>query len=298
MEPYTLLVGNDINNIDPGKSWKDILDEIVNYCGLTDIAQENKPFPILYDEIFLSALKQKEWDEYEVKHYIANLTTAIGENEIHQRIRELSLPHIMTTNYDYTIQGQAPAKNEGLVLERLYSIFRSHLIGETRYWHLHGECNYPASINLGYEHYCGQLQNMRNYTVTGTQYRSDGLQKRSLMSRLKSGQRLNDQSWIDLFFTTDIHILGLKLDFVETDLWWLLTYRARQKFYKKTGRGFDILNKIRYYIPAAYVAAAEPKLQVLDANDVEVVTISGPKGLPYYHEVLNRVERSANESRA
>jgi hypothetical protein len=34
-------------------------------------------------------------------------------------------------------------------------------------------------------------------------------------------------SWIDLFFSTNVHIIGLSLDYSETDLWWLLNKRAR-----------------------------------------------------------------------
>lgn len=34
-------------------------------------------------------------------------------------------------------------------------------------------------------------------------------------------------SWVDLFFSSNIHIIGLSLDYSETDLWWILNKRAR-----------------------------------------------------------------------
>ncbi len=43
-----------------------------------------------------------------------------------------------------------------------------------------------------------------------------------------SGSASSGASWVDLFFTTDVHILGLGLGVVEMHLWWVLTYRARQ----------------------------------------------------------------------
>lgn len=92
----------------------------------------------------------------------------------------------MTTNYDYTLQGTNLLKNTGVVVERLYSVFRRNELNGTNYWHLHGEANQPMSINLGFEHYCGQLQNMRNYVVTGTDYVSSAVAKSPLLKRLQS----------------------------------------------------------------------------------------------------------------
>lgn len=287
-----LLIGNGVNESAPGKDWGTVLDNIAKHCGLQTLDKANKPFPVIYDEIFLRALRQQNWDEFKVKKFIADTVREIDSNELHEHIRSLKIPHIITTNYDYAIQGFSPKKNEGLINEASYSVFRKHQAEDTTFWHIHGECNYPASVNLGYEHYCGQLQHMRNYTVNGTQYKSKEVPKKSLIGRLRAGQQPGYQSWIDLFFSHDIHIIGLTLDFVETDLWWLLTYRARLKYYKtkKKGKGQpDITNRIHYYIPEKFALAARPKLQVMEANGVEVHIIPGLEGTPYYHHILNEV---------
>jgi len=288
MKDFALLVGNDINNISSGKTWEDLLEDIITYCGISHINRKDKPFPMLYEEIFLNAIRTKMMDEKDLKTYIANEVSKIVPNVIHERIRSLNVPHIMTTNYEFSIEGESPKGNSGLVVERSYSVFRKYELNGSTYWHLHGDCNNPASINLGYEHYCGQLQNMRNYTATGTTYKTEGVLKKPLIKRLSSGGQINYQSWIDLFFTKDIYILGLGLDYVESDLWWLITYRARNKFYKNK---VSINNKISYFIPIEFEERSKAKLEVLRANDINVIVVDAQKGVVYYKSVLDRLER-------
>jgi hypothetical protein len=85
----------------------------------------------------------------------------------------------------------------------------------------------------------------------------------------------------------DIHIIGLTLDFVETDLWWLLTYRARQQKYK---HDFPINNKIYYYTPKKYVVEDKMfKLKILEASGVTVVPIDKEHGVEYYASIINNM---------
>ncbi|HEY1166531.1 MAG TPA: SIR2 family protein [Chitinophaga sp.] len=289
MQHPVLLVGNDINNISKGQSWKDLLQEILVFCG-TECVQldDKKPFPLLYEEIFLTAIRQSHIREKELKTFIASKVGAIAPNELHGLIRELQPEHILTTNYEYTLEGGAPAERNSLVSERSFSIFRRYTQNGTNFWHIHGDCQNPMSINLGFEHYGGQLQQMRNYVVSGTTYTTKFAPKLPLLRRIKQGP-LKEHSWLDLFFTRDIHIFGLSLDFVETDLWWLLTYRARQKFQHNT---IQVPNKLYYYIPAEFVKASGFKLDMLTANDVQIVSISAKSKLAYYKEVLARVKKA------
>src|ERR1044072_6404542 len=102
MQHPVLLVGNDINNISRGQSWKDLLQDILTYCG-TDCVQldDKKPFPLLYEEIFLTAIRQSHIRERDLKTFIAQKIGHIMPNEVHARIRELQPAHILTTNYEY-----------------------------------------------------------------------------------------------------------------------------------------------------------------------------------------------------
>jgi hypothetical protein len=290
MKNPTLLVGNDINNISKGQSWKDLLTDIVSFCLPNGCIQldERKPFPLLYEEIFLTAIRRQHIREAELKAFIAEKTLKIEPNEIHAAIRAISPAHILTTNYEFTLEGEIPSGNSSLILERTFSIFRKYTIDRINYWHIHGDCLNPLTINLGFEHYGGQLQQMRNYVVSGTTYTSPQAPRQSLVQRIQQHLPVKDDSWLDLFFTRDIHIFGLSLDFVETDLWWLLTYRARQKFQKNT---IPVRNALYYYIPAEFVQGAKFKLEMLAANDVKVIDIAAADKRTYYEEVLKQIRR-------
>ena len=289
MRALALLIGNGINNLTPNNSWQDLLEDIVRFCNAQCLVshQPGKPFPLLYEEIFLKSLRGSRRREIELKTYIAQKVSQIAPNELHARIRGFATTDIITTNYEFSLEGQRPLKNKGIIDEKLYSVFRHYELEGKRYWHIHGDCRVPGSINLGFEHYGGQLQQMRNYVVSGTTYQNPGLPKHPFIKRLK-GKETMGLSWIDLFFTTDIYILGLSLDFVETDLWWLLTYRARQVFYR--GRG-DITNKIVYFLPREYKDTSQIKLDFFAANGVEVVdSLSHANKLAYYHQALDYIE--------
>lgn len=127
---------------------------------------------------------------------------------------------------------------------------------------------------------------MRNYVATGTDYvKEKNLEP--LVSRIERN-KLKGHSWIDLFFTNDIHILGLSLDTSEIDLWWLLTYRARYALQ----RGKKIItNRIYYYYPTRYKEKSKEKLELLSANQVYTIEIktTNDHRLKYYNTVLDRI---------
>lgn len=98
--------------------------------------------------------------EADLKAFIADNVSLMEPNGVHALLRGLQPAHILTANYEYLLEGATPAGNQGIIKETTYSIFRCHEMHGTIYWHIHGECNVPGAINLGYEHYCGQLQNL------------------------------------------------------------------------------------------------------------------------------------------
>lgn len=292
MKKYTLLVGNDINNVVSDNSWKNLIKEIITFCGATESVTNltNKPFPLLYEEIFLKSIKIKHRNEKDLKKFISGKVSNIKSNEIHELIRNLNIANIITTNYEFTLEGVTPKKSSSIIEERLYSIFRHYEIGSKKYWHIHGDCRIPSSINLGFEHYSGQLQQIRNYTVTGTNYKNTKISRIPLIKRLPIN-KLDAHSWIDLFFNSDLYIFGLSLDFVETDLWWLLTYRARLLFYKKNS---EINNEIYYFIPSEM--KAKEKIDLLETNGVIIVNkFSGENKLKYYTDILNYIQSDINQ---
>jgi hypothetical protein len=287
-----LLLGNGINNIDNPYTWSHLVQDLIAYVGAADqIRVGDKPFPLLYEEIFAHWVRDQHREESEIKERVATLIEKFQPNEIHRRIMGLGLKNILTTNYDYTLEMATGLKdkdippNSGIVKEIVYSLFRFNRVGRTRVWHIHGERRAPQSIALGYEHYSGYLQRMRNYVVTGTE-QSYKRPFESLEKRLKK-RAVGFDSWIDFFFTQNVHIVGLSLDFVEMHLWWLLTYRARRKYTRRV----PIHNQITYFYPDTLESKIRSRFELLQASDVVVsrVACKSSDWRSYYHRVLDKI---------
>jgi hypothetical protein len=286
-----LLIGNDINNATQQYSWKQLLQDLMEYARLeTPLQTEGKPFPLLYEQIFLNAARQYGTREKRIKTYIAVKTLKLMPNPVHQQIMKLNIPVVLTTNYDLTLEQVLTKQadkipNSGIIKENLYSLYRVHSADAFNIWHIHGHAMHPQSITLGYEHYSGYLQQMRNYVVSGINRNG---QYPSLLRRLKENA-VNHTSWIDYFFTHDVHILGLNLDFVEIHLWWLLTFRARLRLQNK----ISCTNTIYYYYPHRYEAASKHKLELLRANEVTTIPliIKSDNRLGYYDRVLKMIDK-------
>jgi hypothetical protein len=294
MAKNVLLLGNGINDVTNSYKWMDLINDIVNFLDIKSLnGLKEKPFPLLYEEIFLTNLRGKKVSEFEIKSFIAEKIKRITPNKVHELIKSLNLTDIMTTNYDYTIEKSLGDSSEvlndkGVVKQNLYNIFRHTEVNGCKVWHIHGELDRPNTILLGYEHYSGQLQQMRNYIVlgTGTAYKK---QFPPLIKQLKKG-RVNNNSWLDIFFTKDIHIIGLSLDFIELDLWWLLTFRARKILEKQ----ISITNKIVYYYPKPLDKAIQNKLEILRANEVRTEAFGKSHNIDYYRDVFDAIKVSSD----
>lgn len=294
MNNRVILVGNDINNATSDYSWANLLTDLISFARIEAPSMENKPFPMFYEEIYLSSAKRYGTKENRLKAYIASKARRLVPNEIHQQILDLGIKTVLTTNYDLTLEQVVTRdvrklKNNGFIKESLYSLFRKNTVKEIDFWHIHGSELTPQSITLGYEHYGGYLQQMRNYIVTGTK---DNYKKKKfspIQIRLREDD-IAHESWIDYFFTNDIDIMGLNFDFVEMHLWWLLTYRARLK----VTRSCEITNRIRYFYPKKYEQQSKHKLELFKVNDVETIPIimGGNDRIGYYKRVLKRIKES------
>lgn len=296
MRDYVVLVGNDINNIADKMSWEKLLDQLAEYFSIS-VDFEKKPFPLAYEEIFFKCVKTH--NESKVKKHVADLVMKIKHNKIHEKLMYLGCENILTTNYDLSLESVLSSntkslKNNGYIKESRYSLFRYHEVGHKKVWHIHGSANAYQSITLGYEHYSGYLQHMRSYVVTGTK---DTYKRRSfppLTKRFKN-DKVEHLSWVDMFFTKDVHILGLSLDFNEIDLWWLLTFRQKSMHTKR----LRIFNQVYYYIPKAYVESSKSKLDLLKSVGVHIKEIDKDyqsDRSDYYNHVIEQI-RSANDAR-
>jgi hypothetical protein len=294
MKNKVLLIGNGINNIKQEYRWIDLIQNLINFIGASgQIRVEDKPFPMLYEEIFVEAVKNRKFKEGDIKNFIAKEISHLEPNDVHHQILNLGCDHLLTTNYDLTLEKvffQTPheLKNNGAVRESTFSLFRHYKINQTNFWHIHGDANVSSSITLGYEHYSGYLQQMRNYVAngTGTAYK---IKFAPLLRRLKD-KSFSPTSWVDFFFTKDVYIIGLTLDFIEIHLWWLLTFRQRLRLIRQV----PISNNIVYFYPDVLAKSIQNKLDLFRSIGVTPFSISYPQGgkEKYYLSVIRKIKDS------
>ncbi len=293
MNEKALLIGNDINNATETYSWQDLINGLLEYAKIDPkLNQVNKPFPMLYEEIYLNSARAYKTPESRLKKFIASQTRKMKPNKLHKEILDLGIENILTTNYDLSFEKTSgldikKCKNKGFIKGSLYNVFRYHQTEKHKIWHIHGSETVPKTITLGYEHYSGFLQQMRNYVATGTKGNYSKKDFLPISKRIELNQ-IGQESWIDLFFTHDILFFWFNLDFVELDLLWFLTYRARVIVENR----FPINNKIVYFYPEKYEQDSKHKLEMLNINEVETIPekLQEKHKIQYYERIIERIK--------
>jgi len=283
-----LFIGNGINNLTNKESWGNLVADLRQKVGKNEDAEDLiSQFPLVFENLLnYGLINHRITNEYELKSIVAEKVKKIESNEIHQRIIEINPAHTITTNYDFVLEKGYDVSNQSRISETRFSIFRKYVDSNSgrNFWHVHGDCLNPSTINLGFEHYCGQLQDMRNYVVSGTNYKTKNYHNDPLTKRLSS-LKGEPESWIDLIFTKEIHIIGLCLDFIEIDLWWLLTWRAKLIGQKH----INLTNKIFYYIPEKYCGSSKGKIELLE-NLAVVIKKINKEGKDFYNAVFDLIK--------
>lgn len=308
MRPQSILYGNGLNLLNEGTpSWEELLKGIAK-----ESLDNNIPYTLKYEAVILKQPYREapvrlltsdgkmlitsdgkvlfasgEVIESKLKKDIAERVSVFEPNEIYKMMSELPVEHFMTTNYDNTllkVMGDNPIKSQNKQ-EQIYSIRRYYtLIGGQQYWPIHGNVESPRSIMLGFDHYCGALSKMESYVKGGYEMPEIG-RMISITKRLEDGIR-DTLSWIDLFFCSDVHIIGQGLDYAEMDLWWILNKRRRIK--QKDAK--LIKNRIVYYPD---YSIAKDKRQLLNGFDVRICDLNDyPKNDRYwiYREQLRNMK--------
>lgn len=229
----TVLFGNGINRLSTNSvSWGDLLDEIK---GENRFSNGSLPNTMVYERIFMREHKTSEsqrLDELVIKSKIANSLAQQESNEVFKLLGGMDFEHYLTTNYDYAFEKALAITPEKLSSEEIYSLRRKRKYKSnagTKYlWNIHGEIDSPKSIMLGLDHYCGSVSKIDAYVKGNYRYSVDGnmIPIESMEKKLEADSFCHT-SWVDLFFSSNVHILGLSLDYSETDLWWVLNKRAR-----------------------------------------------------------------------
>lgn len=302
---HTLFLGNGLNLLGGYNSWNDILNSISNGHLI-----ENIPNTLQYENIILQKeynthlnyvlsdgnyfitadgcrLQVKENTELTIKCEIAQELNVIDSTPYYQKFINLPFENIITTNYDNAVSKTLELLGYQSVLcdtsERIYSIrrketFQKDNVNKTL-WKIHGDIDHPISIMLGFDHYCGSIGKIDDYLKGNYKH----VYNKTILQRLNEGIT-QISSWIDLFFISDISIVGLGLDFSENDLWWLLTRRKRLT---RESYGGLFNNTITYYGPID-----SGKKELLETLDVIVRDYERPKNNCYdvlYDKIIKEI---------
>jgi len=273
------LFGNGINRTnDSAKDkyeWSNLLEDLNRkFCNSEINNIKKKEFPFVYDEIVNT---NQFIEDKEVKEYIKNGLSKLEANSRYSDFKNLKCDEILTTNYDYLFER---CLEENWVRpkfistqEKLYSLNRFQNSANKRIWHIHGEQAMKTSILLGFRHYI-------NYSAALK------LRTQNKIAVMKGKSKELIDSWVDLFFTHNIYIVGQGLKFTEYPLWWLLAYR---KYKIKNDKRLGIINEIKYVVPSFSLKSNSNLVETLKAYDVTLlpVNVDDKDYDGFYKAVLN-----------
>ena len=290
----TILLGNGPNRLaEAAISWNDVLQHLGTMAPLpSGVSNFNKPLPLLFDEIALALERLNQGGPRKLKNQIADVMRPLSPNSVHRKVMALRLQDVLTTNYDYTLESvvadvvSRPFPLKASPTESRFSLFRHRDTGTSRVWHIHGEIDYPRTLQLGYEHYGAYLGRIHDYLTDGNRGHA------SPFVRGKGLDTAIQYSWIDIFLRDNVHIIGLTLDFSEIDLWWLLVYKERLRCKSRYSVGTTVYHHIHV---GELTLIDRMRLATLEGIGVETTTVEIDGEWEFakaYHQILAGLPRA------
>lgn len=275
-----VFFGNGINRVVKDvnvKSWEELLD------GLTETKNAHLngvPNTLRYEHTISLKCNNNNQNtedsvEKEAKIRIAEVMKKYESNSIYKQLAELPVVDYMTTNYDSAFEKalneigfDVSTSDSGDMSEGRYSIYRHKLFedrkGNTkRLWFVHGICEKPRSIMLGYDQYGGQIRKMGEYINGSAKINKNIIP--GIKNKLLGTNKFDGRSWIELFFNSDVHFIGLGLPYDEIDLWWLLCRRNRLM---RECTSYNIINRIVFHDTIANKTNVDSKRKLYEGLDV------------------------------
>lgn len=227
-----IFFGNGLNRIDNSLDWEELLKKISS----GKLSNKEIPNTLQYESILLSKKIGGGTDkEISLKKEIAKELCDLKTNEVYVELVNAPVSEYITTNYDVTFE--KALVNAGFKRqiqdssEAKYSVHRCRLYEKggitKRIWYIHGEVGKPNSIMIGYDHYCGSLAKINAYVKGAYSLKRDLKKVVPMVRKLNNMKTQKIESWIDLFFMSDLYFVGAGLAYEEIDVWWLLNMRAR-----------------------------------------------------------------------
>ncbi|MCH5194270.1 MAG: SIR2 family protein [Oscillospiraceae bacterium] len=299
----TLLIGNGFSRVifKDMPSWGSLFENV-------ESAINN--YTVLYE---VNLLKDKDQTDNNVKEEIINKIKKIHLlGKINDYILDLdkfgellnknNINNIITTNYDNGLElilcekcGYEEVKAEGLIKEEIYSIrtYKKYMNSKNNHliklWKIHGDIDRIKSITLGFDQYCGSLAKLSEY-IKGTYKSNKGVECNESIIKKCKNQTFDNISWAELFFNTNVYIIGFGMDFSEIDIWWLLNKHKRIK-----NDVPQIQNNIFYLYNNKYDDKDKKRdiFESLDAFEVEYRGIDSDEN--YIRNIFREVNRNASE---
>ena len=272
-----LFLGNGFNQIsDSGASWKSLLNKLAGAAKTQheEEVREAKPFTLWFEELRQRSRRKN------LKQFVADtLSAGLSPNDYHAEVMALDVQHVLTTNYDYSLEkavkleeaSKEKWRSNFAAPETYYSLFRRHSLGDRHIWHIHGELDNAASIMLGHEQYSGYIHKIRNFLTSGVSTEVKERSGRPYLSKFsnkKAAHKGDVETWVDLFLEYEVHIIGFGFDYTENHLWDLLTrkHRLRKKDRKAIGQAVFHRCSTR-----KQSTTDEARLSILEALGVKVI---------------------------
>ena len=225
-----LLIGNGLNRcLAGGIPWGSLLQNIADKYGVS--YNPNITMPLEFERIVNEYLKSNPLIDVpgtvinDIKCEIANMIREVNlpKGAIHYKLNGLDLKGILTTNYDLLLEKTFDDKYayDGSTSKK-YLFEKTGVVNTKCFYHLHGIADCPTSLCLGYEHYMGMVENLRKDLNT----KKNNKPTEMAIKRILFGEEPANETWGELFYTSNIGIIGLELSESESDIWWLITHRA------------------------------------------------------------------------
>lgn len=231
-KPAVLLVGNGINlPFDGAKSTQSIiLDEWKSHKGGDAPAALWKlPFPM---QVVAATNDSVQGCMKNIAEVFKAQENTDEQNDLLSSVIDVGFDAILSTNYSLEFERLAIADfSPGKVYARyrtaknpssrqlelgIFQCTELPIANNPLLWHIHGTSLRKSSMVMGQLYYGKLLSEVTD--------RAGAVNKEYREAQL-SMSAFRPKSWIDYFLVGDLYILGFSMDFFETDIWWLLSYK-------------------------------------------------------------------------
>ena len=313
--PRVLFLGNGLCRSYGGMSWNKLLDELKEKDQYSAEAKNYlMPMPLKAAMLTNNTLASKmrnvvkhhdkqnpEIDGYDWNSFI-KVTPEMKEHLV--RLIRDRFDYVLTTNYSYEIEA-AIMDRSNLSEIQIKRIMHFHEVehAQTRFlvntfndadgvpiWHVHGEARKPDSMIIGSYYYGKLLRRCVERLDGSSEPEEEGKKRKAKGSRTGLFKTLNKQgkpirigSWIDAFVLGDVYILGFGLDFSESDIWWLLEYKANHRDICGSTFFYESRNEISNKCVHDSMVPCERRAQFIDGNQCKTYLLGNTYGVKTFN---------------